>query len=78
MYNEGISEEGELIALGEQHGLITKAGSSYSYQSAQAESESVKLGRGYDATRQFLAQKENKKLKNQLMKEIKQALKKNR
>lgn len=46
MYNEGISQEGELIALGEKFGLITKSGVSYSYGD-------TKLGRGYDATRVF-------------------------
>ncbi|MEX1028074.1 MAG: recombinase RecA [Candidatus Paceibacterota bacterium] len=67
MYNEGISKEGELIALGERFGLITKAGSSYSYGEE-------KLGRGYDAARQFLQQKENKKIANALLKEIREKL----
>lgn len=49
MYNEGISKEGEIIALGEKYGIIQKSGSSYSYGD-------VKLGRGYDATRTFLKQ----------------------
>ena len=61
MYNEGISQEGELIALGEKFGLITKSGVSYSYGE-------TKLGRGYDATRVFL--RENKKLSDQILKEI--------
>lgn len=61
MYNEGISQEGELIALGERFGLITKSGVSYSYGD-------TKLGRGYDATRVFL--RENKKLSDQILKEI--------
>lgn len=61
MYNEGISQEGELIALGEKFGLVTKSGVSYSYGE-------TKLGRGYDATRVFL--RENKKLSEQLLKEI--------
>jgi len=68
MYNEGISEEGELIALGEQLKIVKKAGSSYSFGD-------IKLGRGYDATRQLLADKENKKLKADILKEIKQKLK---
>ena len=54
MYNEGISKEGELIALGEKIGIVQKSGTSYSYGE-------IKLGRGYDATRQFLKAKENKK-----------------
>lgn len=61
MYNEGISQEGELIALGEKFGLLSKSGVSYSYGD-------TKLGRGYDATRVFL--RENKKVAEQLLKEI--------
>ncbi|HZS43139.1 MAG TPA: recombinase RecA [Candidatus Paceibacterota bacterium] len=66
MYNEGISREGEIIALGEKMNLIDKSGSSYAYGQ-------VKLGRGYDATRQFL--KENKKVTEEILKEIRKKLK---
>src|SRR6266576_3082956 len=31
MYNEGISKEGEIIALGESKGIVQKSGTSYSY-----------------------------------------------
>lgn len=68
MYNEGISLEGEIIALGEKMKLITKSGSSYSYGD-------IKLGRGYDATRQFLKDKENKDIKSKILKEIRDQLK---
>jgi recombination protein RecA len=68
MYNEGISLEGEMIALGEKMKLIQKSGSSYSYGD-------IKLGRGYDATRQFLKEKENKAVKDKILKEIKDGLK---
>jgi len=61
MYNEGISQEGEIIALGEKYGILTKTGSSYAYGEE-------KLGRGYDATRQFL--KENEKVRSAILKEI--------
>lgn len=61
MYNEGISQEGEIIALGEKMSLITKSGNSYSYGEE-------KLGRGYDATRQFL--KENPKIREKILGEI--------
>ena len=61
IYNEGISREGEIIALGEKFGLMTKSGTSYSYGE-------TKLGRGYDATRTFL--KENPKITNDLVKQI--------
>ncbi len=66
MYNEGISREGEMIALGEKYGIIEKSGTSYSYKD-------IKLGRGYDATRQFL--KEDKKLGEDILKEIRLKLK---
>jgi len=66
MYNEGISREGEIIALGEKMGIIGKSGSSYTYGE-------VKLGRGYDATRQFL--KEDKKVAGEILKEIRKRLK---
>ncbi len=66
MYNEGISREGEIIALGEKMGIIQKSGSSYAYGEE-------KLGRGYDATRQFL--KENKKTAEAILKEIRVKLK---
>jgi recombination protein RecA len=65
MYNEGISQEGEIIALGERMGLIEKSGSSYSYGSE-------KMGRGYDATRQFL--KENKDMRDRILSEIRKKL----
>lgn len=66
MYNEGISREGEILALGEKYGVIQKSGASYSYGEE-------KLGRGYDATRNYL--KENKKVSNTILKEIKTKLK---
>jgi len=66
MYNEGISREGELIALGEKMGVITKSGTSYSYGEE-------KLGRGYDATRQFL--KENVNVRDEILSKIREKLK---
>src|SRR5574343_1664742 len=55
LYGEGISKQGDMIALGEKFKLIAKSGTSYSFGDE-------KLGRGYDATRQFLREKENKKI----------------
>lgn len=66
MYNEGISKEGEIIALGEKMGIIQKSGTSYAYGD-------IKLGRGYDATRQFL--KENQKIVTEVLKQIRVKLK---
>lgn len=62
IYNEGISREGELIALAEKFEIMQKSGNSYSFGD-------TKLGRGYDATRTFL--KENSKVANEILKEIK-------
>ena len=65
MYNEGISQEGEIIALGEKMGLLSKSGASYRYGE-------LPLGRGYDATRQFL--KENTKVRSEILKKIRENL----
>lgn len=66
MYGEGISREGEALALGEKLGVIQKSsGGSYQYGEH-------KLGRGYDAARTFL--KENKPVINAILKDIRKAL----
>ncbi len=66
LYNEGISQEGEIIALGEKYGVISKSGSSYAFGE-------TKMGRGYDATRTFL--RENPKIFNEILKEIRSKMK---
>ena len=74
IYNEGISIEGEILALGEKYKYVTKSGSSYSYTPPGGdESTTVKLGRGYDASRTFL--REDTKLKNEILKHIRTSLK---
>ncbi len=65
LYNEGISKEGEILSLGESFDIVSKAGASYSFGE-------IKLGRGYDAARTFL--RENTKIKNEILKEIKKNL----
>lgn len=65
MYNEGISKQGELLALGEKFKLVTKSGASYAYGEE-------KLGRGYDAARTYL--RENTKVANALEKAIRKEL----
>ncbi len=65
IYNEGISVEGEMIALGEKMGIVQKSGTSYAYGDE-------KLGRGYDATRTFL--RENTKLRDKILAEIRKKL----
>ncbi|MFM2381567.1 MAG: protein recombination protein RecA [Candidatus Parcubacteria bacterium] len=74
IYGEGISVEGEMLALGEKYKLITKSGSSYSYTPPGGDaSAEVKLGRGYDAARTTL--KEDKKLTKEILGLIKKAMK---
>ena len=74
IYGEGISREGELLALGEKYDFVKKSGASYTYLPPGGdESAEVKLGRGYDAARTTL--KGDKKLTNELLKNIRKALK---
>ena len=65
LYNEGISREGEILALGEKYDIIEKSGSSYKYGETS-------LGRGYDASRTFL--RENKPVANEILKKIREKL----
>ncbi len=66
LYGEGISREGEIMALGEKLGIIDKSGASYSMK--DKEGNKVPMGRGYDATRTWL--KENKKVADAILKEV--------
>lgn len=71
IYGEGISLEGELIALGEKLGVIAKSGTSYTY--VPEGKEEVKLGRGYDATRVFM--RENPKVRDAILKDVRKRMK---
>lgn len=62
LYNEGISREGEIIALGEKYDILQKSGASYKFGE-------LPLARGYDATRTFL--RENKTVANDILKLVK-------
>lgn len=74
MYGEGISREGEIMALGEKLGIISKSsGAIFIYlgtEKARAKEgfEEIKLGRGYDAARTYL--RDNKKLSDEILKEV--------
>jgi len=68
IYNEGISREGEVIALGEKFKIVEKSGNTYNYVPTGEKAEKVKLGVGYDNTRTFL--KENSKITDQILKEV--------
>jgi recombination protein RecA len=65
MYNEGISKEGEIIALGEKMGILSKVGTSYVYGEER-------IGRGYDATRQYL--RDNAEVASKILSEIRTKL----
>ena len=65
LYNEGISPEGEVIALGEKFGVVQKSGAMYKY-------DGQTIGKGYDAARTYL--KENKDIKEKIVAEVKEKL----
>ena len=65
-YNEGISYEAEVINAGLNHGLVKKSGASFTY-------ETTKLGQGFDNARNFL--KENTKIREEILKKIKEQIK---
>ena len=67
MFGEGISKIGEIIDLGEEHGIIKKSGSWYSYGD-------TKLAQGRDAVKQLLA--DNPELAEELEAKIVEALNK--
>tara|TARA_B100000945_G_scaffold189294_1_gene152009 strand:+ start:1325 stop:2329 length:1005 start_codon:yes stop_codon:yes gene_type:complete len=64
LYGKGINVEGEIIDFGQKLGLIEKAGSWYSY-------DDEKIGQGKTNASNFL--RENKKIRNTLVKQIKAA-----
>ena len=66
IFNEGISREGELLALGEKLSVVEKSGASYKF-------DDISLGRGYDSARTFL--RENKQVASAVLKEIRVNLK---
>jgi recombination protein RecA len=71
LYGEGISLEGEILALGEKLNVISKSGASYAYK--VDDKEEIKLGRGYDAARTFM--KENPKIRDEMLKIIRKRMK---
>ena len=66
MFNEGISRVGELIDMGVEKGILTKAGSWYSY-------EGNKLAQGRDAAKNVL--RDNPDLAEEIENKIMEALK---
>ncbi|PSO45933.1 MAG: recombinase RecA [Parcubacteria group bacterium SW_6_46_9] len=73
MYGEGISKEGELIALGEKYGIIEKAGSWYSFaEDLDIDDAGETIGQGYNSVRTWL--KEHDDEREYIEKEIRQAM----
>ncbi len=66
MFNEGISKEGLLIDLGEEHGIVDRAGAWYSY------GEDVRLGQGRENAKTFLA--ENPEVAAEIEEEVREAM----
>lgn len=65
MYGEGVSLEGEVLALGEKTGVVIKAGNTYSFGD-------LKIGVGYDNSRKKL--KEDTGLRDSIIENIKNKL----
>jgi len=64
LYNEGISQSGEILDLAIKEGVVEKSGAWFSF-------ESEKLGQGRDAAR--LAIKEQAELRNKIKRSLKKA-----
>lgn len=71
LFSSGISKSGEVIDLGIQHGMITKAGSWLLLADPKSVgAETDKLGQGRESARVFLDQ--NDKIRNKLIEQIKE------
>ncbi len=66
IYNEGISREGELLALGEKYKIIKKAGAFYKYNDET-------IGQGYDNARRYL--KDNPKVADEIVRLAREEIK---
>jgi recombination protein RecA len=64
MYNEGISNTGDILDLATQYGLVDKSGAWFSYQDQ-------KIGQGREATKQYL--QDNPKIMDELAKKVRAA-----
>src|SRR5213596_817387 len=65
LYNEGISREGEIIEMGDNHRIVEKSGAWYAYKGE-------KIGQGKDNTREFL--KENPAVAQEIEQKIREAV----
>lgn len=67
LFGEGISQEGSLLDLGEDLGILKKSGSWYSYGDTQ-------LGQGKESAREFLKDIKNASLRNEIERKIREKL----
>lgn len=63
LFGEGISQEGSILDLGEDLGILKKSGSWYSYGDTQ-------LGQGKEGAREFLKDVKNATLRNEIEQKI--------
>ncbi len=63
LFGEGISQEGSILDLGEDLGILKKSGSWYSYGDTQ-------LGQGKESAREFLKDVKNATLRNEIEQKI--------
>ncbi len=67
LFGEGISQEGSILDLGDDLGILKKSGSWYSYGDTQ-------LGQGKESARQFLKDVKNASLRNEIEQKIRKKL----
>ncbi|MCD6575285.1 recombinase RecA [Candidatus Aerophobetes bacterium] len=67
IFGEGISQEGCILDLGVDAGIITKSGAWYSYGDTQ-------LGQGKEKAREFLKSSDNKSLRDEIEQKIRKKL----
>lgn len=67
LFGEGISQEGSILDLGEDLGILKKSGSWYSYGDTQ-------LGQGKESAREFLKDVKNATLRNEIEQKIREKL----
>jgi len=65
-YNEGISYEADILNTALKYGIIKKSGASFSYGN-------IKLGQGFETAKNYL--KENSKVRDEIMKLIREKMK---
>ncbi|GAI73581.1 unnamed protein product, partial [marine sediment metagenome] len=67
LFGEGISQEGDILNVGGELGIIEKSGSWYSYGDTQ-------IGQGKESARQFLKEKKNSALRGEIERKIRDKL----